>query len=136
MDPGKRANVMRPWPVYALSLLAVTGAALGVVVGDRSLWDIPTALFGAFVGYSMWTGKGWAFTVMFMLTSLCAGLLLTVAVVQLVLLEQRVSGGLGWGLANAIIWIGLLMHPATKRFAGIDRPVERSNQAGTSSSVA
>lgn len=129
MDPGERA-MARPWPVHVLTLLAVTTAVFGLLVGDRSFWDIPMALFGVSVGYSMWNGKRWAFTVMFMLTSLCAGFLLTVAVVPLALLEQRVAAGLGWGLATAMIWIGLLMHPATKKFAGIDRPDE-SSRAGT-----
>ena len=131
MDPGERTNLMRPWPVHVLTLLAVTSAVLGVVVGDRSLSDIPVALFGVFVGYSMWTGKRWAFTVSFMLTSLCASFLLTLAVVQLALLGQRVAAGLVWGLAIAMIWIGLLMHPATRKFAGIDRPGAESSQAGT-----
>ena len=89
MDQGKRTNLRRPWPVHVLTLLSVTTAVLGVVVGDRSLGDIPMAVFGVFVGYSMWTGRRWAFTVMFMLTSLCAVLLLTVAVFQLALLEHE-----------------------------------------------
>ena len=125
MDPDERTNEMRPWPVHVLSLLAVTGALLGFVVGDRSLWDIATAVVGLYIAYSLWMGRAWAFTVSFMLATLCAGAFLAVALVQVLLLEQGMLDGLLWGLASATIWTGLLMHPATKRFAGLKRPSEK-----------
>jgi hypothetical protein len=115
----QQTTKVRPWPVFVLIALSGAGLIWGLVVdGHRNLWDIPLSMFTLWITYLLWTGKRWAFTLSFMLATLCAGLILLIAVVQVFLWEEGLLGSLMWGLLSSAVWIALLMHPETKRFAG------------------
>ena len=106
-----------PWTVVALVILNVASVVGGLVAGDLSAGELLLSLLLLWITYAMWIAKTWAFTFSFMLASLCAGAFVTVGAVQILLLEQAASSGLLWPLVIAAIYIVLLMHPATKRFA-------------------
>jgi len=119
MEPLR--NGARPWTVYVLAALSTGGTVWTLITQSRlDLWAVVTALFGIWVTYSMWVGKRWAFSFAFMMTTLCAVFFVGVMLIRVFLLEMPVLGTLVWGLMSSIIWITLLMHPATKRFAGLD----------------
>lgn len=112
---------VRPWTVYVLAALSVAGIVWGLVVDDdRNLWDIPQLLFEVWLVYLLWTADRRAYMFLFMLNFLLAGLLGVIAFIQSDLLEEPIPSGLLWGLANCAVWIVLLMHPATKAFAGVE----------------
>lgn len=122
---------VRPWTVYALVALSAGGLIWGLIgVSDRNVWDVPLYLLGLGIAYSLWAGKRWAFTVSFMLTTLCAGFIAVIALIQVFLLDRGAQVALLWGLLVSSVWIALLMHPATKRFAGLDEPSRREIAAG------
>lgn len=115
----------RPWTVYVL----VIGSAVGLIWGaiadtDRGWWHVLAGLFTVGVAYSLWVGKRWAFTLSFMLVTLCGGLGVLVLAIQLFLMGEGVQTALLWTLGVALIWVALLLHPATKEFAGL-RDLER-----------
>ncbi len=120
MGRRDQTSEARPWPVYVLIALGGAGLVWGLIADNqRTFWDIPRLLFGLWVTYSLFTGKTWAFTLSFMLATLCAGGILLIAGVQLFLLEGELPAELPWGFLSFAVWIALLMHPATKRFAGL-----------------
>ena len=111
----------RPWTIYALTILAAAGPVWGLAIGGiPDVWEMVNLVIGLWAAYSIWTGKGWVFTLMFMLVSLCAVLAIGVAVVQLLLLEQSVHSAVWWTLGGSAVWILLLMHRSTKAFARIE----------------
>lgn len=132
MDLSERLEKPRPWTVYVLVILSAAGLVGNLTTsGSPSAPDILLALFSLWVAYSLWTGRSWAFTVSFMLASLCAGLVVVIGLVQLLLLEQGLHQGLLWSLAVSAVWIVLLMHPATKRFADLERSRGGAQVRGT-----
>lgn len=115
----------RPWTVYAMVIASAVGLIWGVIAGEtRGLGDVLAGLLTVGIAYSLWIGQRWAFTLSFMLVTLCAGLGLTVIAIQIFLMEQGVQTAVLWTLGVALIWIALLLHPATKEFAGL-RDLER-----------
>jgi hypothetical protein len=83
MGRQERTSKTHPWPVRALITMSAVGSIWSVIAdGDRSLMDVAMLPLGVWITYSLWAGKRWAFTVLFMLASLCAGLLATIALVQ------------------------------------------------------
>ncbi|HWL65677.1 MAG TPA: hypothetical protein VNP73_06860 [Actinomycetota bacterium] len=78
--------------------------------------SVPLSLWWA---YALWTGRSWAFSWAFMLTALCAVLLVGVVLVQILLLEMSVPAGVWWSLFASWLWLFLLIQPETKRFAGL-----------------
>jgi hypothetical protein len=113
-------NKTRPWSIKALVLLGVVGLITGVIAAPNRGWgDLVGGLFTIWIAYSLWIGKAWAFTISFMAATLCAGLVLVIAGVQAFLFEQRVHEGVLLALLSSAVWIALLLHPATKEFAGL-----------------
>ena len=119
-DKGGSVNKSRPWPVYVLVLGSLIGLAWGAVVDpDRTWWDLAGMVLTVWITYSLWVGKSWAFTLSFMAATLCAGLVLVIAGIQVFLFEQQVQTPVLWALGSSAVWIVLLLHPATKEFAGL-----------------
>lgn len=113
----------RPWTVYVLVLLGITGLVLGLVFdAERTLWDILAIAVNLLLAWGLWTGRQWAFSISFMLASLCVALTLGALLIQVVLLESAFSERLLITAMIATIWVVLLLRPETKRFAGLDRP--------------
>ena len=113
----------RPWSVYALVAVSLVALAWGQLVDvDRSLWDALAITIGLFLIWGLWTGRQWAFSISFILTSLCLVLAGGAALVQFFLFESAVVSGLLISAGVAAIWLVLLLRPETKRFAGLDRP--------------
>ena len=72
------------------------------------------------LAFGLWVGKQWTFSVSFMLASLCLALTLGAAFAQTFLFEMPLSVSLLWPAAISGVWIVLLLHPTTKRFAGLE----------------
>ncbi|HJR46078.1 MAG TPA: hypothetical protein VJ927_10785 [Actinomycetota bacterium] len=118
-----RAAQARPWTVYVLTIWTVAGALWGLITSDGNLglsllWFVVGMLFAR----AYWKGARWAFTLTFMLASLCAGLLVTIAIVQAFLLEGPTLRPMLISGATSFVLIALLLHPATKRFARVEAP--------------
>lgn len=114
----------RPWTVYALVAWALAGAVWALITDDGNLgieilWFAVSILFAA----AIWKGARWAFTLSFMLASLCAGAIVLVLLVQTFLFEGPFETKLLLPLASTVVWMALLMHPDTKRFARVDEPL-------------
>lgn len=98
-----------------------------VIDAERNLWDVLSIAFTLLLAWGFWTGKPWAFSLSFMLASLCVAVTIGVAFIQTFLMELDVSQGLLWTAAISVLWIALLMTPSTKRFAGLDRSHETAS---------
>ncbi|HYI44735.1 MAG TPA: hypothetical protein VE174_04645 [Actinomycetota bacterium] len=114
-DPGGIGP--RPWTVPALLIVLLAGTIVGLV-DDRLSWGglVGLAVNGLLM-FGLWKGKGWVYTLLFAVEALVVVMLLIVFVWirppgQAVPVETLVVGGL------VLI---LLMHPATRRYAGTDR---------------
>ena len=117
-----RRAVDRPWTVYALVLLSVAGLAWGQVVDqERTLWDAGAIVISLFLVWGLWMGKQWAFSISFMLSSLCVALAAGVVLVQGFLMESSPHVGLIVTGVISAFWCWLLLRPESKRFAGLDR---------------
>ena len=117
----------RPWTVYALVLLVVGGMVLSQIVdAHRDLWDLVAIATSLFIAWGFWTGKQWAFSMMFMLVSLCTGLAVVIALVGAFLMEAGLNVPLLWTGLAGVVWMVLLLRPETKRFAGFDRLPQRA----------
>ena len=113
----------RPWTVYAIIGANLAGLVWGQVVDpDRTLWDLLTVSVSLVFAWALWTGKQWAFSVSFMLASLCLVLAAGAVLVQAFLLELAPSSELIVGSVVAAAYVVLLLRPETKRFAGFDPP--------------
>ena len=109
----------RPWTVYVLVAVSLVGLVVGQIIdAERNLWDVLSAGFALFLAWGMWSGKPWSFSLSFMLASLCLVLTLGATFAQAFLLEMSLSVPLLWTAALSALWVGLLLHPATKAFAG------------------
>lgn len=110
----------RPWTVHALVLLALIGFIIGLVSrGGPDAGDLASLAFTVWISYSLWAGKRWAFTLSFMGGTLCLGFLILFSFVQLLLLDEGLDLQLVPGVVMAGAWVALLVHPETKRFAGL-----------------
>lgn len=121
---SERANVQndrgrsRPWPIYALTGLAVASLFWDYLVdANFTWWRVLLSVFSIWLAYALWKGSAWAFRASFMLATLSAGIIIFVAGIQLILFEQSADLSLLWKLAAALAWVGLLLHPSTKQFA-------------------
>jgi uncharacterized membrane protein len=119
MDRAEQVvSKQRPWTVYALTLLFVVGSIAGLAVDeDRGFKDLLFLVAGSGIAYAIWIGAQWAFSTIFMLSTLCAALLACLLVFQLFLFETGLEGEVLWGLASSLVTAALLIHPASKRFA-------------------
>lgn len=108
----------RPWTVYVLVVLFVLAGFAGFAANtERSFQDAFMMLVGLGVAYAIWIGRRWAFSVTFMLSSLCVALLVALLIFQLFLYETGLEREVLWGLIFSSIIAALLVHPASKRFA-------------------
>lgn len=102
--------------------MALVAALWGVLVDlEFGVWSILTFLVNLWIAYSLWTGRRWAFTLSFMLGTLCIAFLVLWVAVGILLLERGFSPMWLAGFVFPTLWIYLLWHPATKRYAGLDR---------------
>lgn len=122
---SKPVRVSRPWPVYALVLMMVTGTVVGLTAsGELGYAGVLGVCFDLWLAYSLWAGRRWAFTLMFMLVTLCLAVGAATGIIAVALLQQDLPSGAIWAVVMASALIALLMHPATKRFAGFDRVID------------
>ena len=127
-------RLSRPWPVHLLVVLSVAGLVWTLTTDPRFSLLTVIALAGTgLLAWGLWNGRPWAFSMSFMFATLCVALTLTIASVQIFLLELAVSGVLLWAAAVGAVWIVLLMHPATKRFAELGVPLMRAEVVSTPS---
>jgi hypothetical protein len=122
MDRSDEPARVRPWTVYVLVAFGVIGLVWKVVTVSFSLWDFVYLPLNLWIAYSLWTGKQWAFTLSFMFASLCAFFLVVATLIQVLLFDMSIHRGVLWGFMATVIWLALLLHPQTKRFAGLDTP--------------
>jgi hypothetical protein len=120
----------RPWTVYALVALWFVGLVLSWFVDtsfgigdpanspDLPIWvSIVSLLISVGIGLGLWMGKTWAYSLAFVLTGLSAfALVMAVAFGDFTV----------WAVVQVAASLFLLLHPATRRFAGRRRsaPVE------------
>lgn len=119
----RRTNTTsRPWSVYALALMIVSGTVVGMIASDGpAAVDVLGASFNLWFAFALWAGKGWAFALMFMLVTLCLAVGVAAAIIAVALLEQDLPASAILGAVTAVALIALLMRPETKRFAGMER---------------
>lgn len=103
--------------LVAANLVLLIGGA--IVDANWSWWDVAGRVLTLWITHALWGGKRWAYTLSFMLSTLCAGLLLLAALIQGFLLEEGVDTRLLLALVSSLGWIGLLSHPASRQFAGL-----------------
>ena len=121
----------RPWTVYILVVLALGSTAFGLIAdAERNLWDVIAVAVTVLLTWGMWVGRAWAFSISFMLMSLCAGLALVAALAQAFLLEGDFNAQLLLVFAVTAGWLVLLLLPETKRFAGLQRGTSSSQESG------
>lgn len=84
------------------------------------VWSILGFVVNLWIVHSLWNGKRWAFTLSFMLGTLCIAFVVLWIAIGILLLERGFR--LMWlsGFVFPTLWIYLLWHPATKRYAGLD----------------
>jgi len=93
------SRVGRPWTVYVLVVASLVGLVSSLFLDtDRTIWDLVSVPLSLWWAYALWTGRSWAFSWAFMLTALCAVLLVGVVLVQILLLEMNVPAGVWWSL--------------------------------------
>jgi hypothetical protein len=122
----------RPWTVYALVALWVVGLVApyvvdtSVAIGDpANAPDYPSwanvvfFLIGAGITAGLWMGKTWAYSLSLILTVLSA--------VALVLALAFGSFSI-WAIVQIALGLFLLLHPATRRFAGWRREVPATSR--------
>ena len=119
----------RPWPVKALVCLSVVSLVFSLTQDDLTPWDIVFAALAIWITICLWAGRAWAFTFSFMVATLCAGGVLVVGLVGAFLMEQQISAWHAITFLIALGWSVLLVHPATKRFAGLARNDEVETSA-------
>jgi hypothetical protein len=121
MSRRESITLLRPWTVDVVTVLSGVALISGLILfSHRELWELPISLLGLVTIYSLWTGKRWAYTLSFMIASLGAALAVLGVVTEVMLLEQSVPDALWLGLLSSALWITLLIHPATKRFVGLE----------------
>ena len=122
----------RPWTVHLLVWGSIAGAILGRVFDPRiDVWDLVGLLVSALFAWGMWQGRPWAFTISFMLTSLCLALI-GLAWGVAAFLDQDVPDNLWIGVAFSGVWLALLLHPATKQFWADSSHGSDASAAGSS----
>jgi hypothetical protein len=122
-------RTQRPWTVYVLTVPALIGMAWSLAFGHLTLWDLLLIPLNLWITYSIWMGKQWAFTLSFTFAALCAVAFLAALVIPLVLLGTLPPSPVWWGLLTSSVWVVLLLHPKTKRFAGLEVPAQPKQEA-------
>ena len=119
------AAPVRPWTVKALIAWGIAGAVWGVVVeGDWGLGDLMISPGLTLVlGWAMWNGARWAFSLTFAGTVL-SGLFLA----SYVFIGSTRIGSTRIDLLDKTVWaviiavtVYLLFHPLTRQFIGVDK---------------
>ena len=131
----ERPAVDRPWTVYVLVVLSIGGLVWGQVVDvERTLWDVAAIVLSLLLVWGLWTGKQMAFSISFMLSSLCAALALGVVLVQGFLMESSPNLGLIVTGVVSALWCFLLLRPESRRFAGLNKESVWANSGSDDSS--
>lgn len=107
----------RPWTIYVLTAALGVSAISGLAFNEGSIGiRLVGSALGLFLAASIWRGQRWAFTLWFMMLSLCVGIILLVLFVQTVLFAAPFDTRPLPALATGAVVMALLLHPDTKRF--------------------
>ena len=118
-DPNSGGMGPRPWTITALLVVFVVSTVWGFIFGADSVWsNLIGFVLGGGLMYAIWRGKTWAFLLTLGLTAFA---FVMFGIIFFVVRPAATTESMIPSFVLVAAQLGLLMHPETKRYAGIRR---------------